>query len=572
VTHATTKGEPWGGWVVTAVILFAAIAYGHALHLPFIGDDYVFLAKTRNASFLDLWSFQNVDFGWYRPWSRELHFWVLQKLVGAHEAGFRFASLLLWLMALGLYGVVAQRVAGRRVATLAILGAASLSLWGAPLMWISGTHDLWMLVFAGTTLWLVDRGQVRLALASYLAALLSKETAATLPIILIAHARWIEHRDWRAAARRALPFALMTVVWGVVHPALLHRLTHPADLVVNGDPPLPALAVARQSLLSLVNADKLLLPPDPASWRPLATLFSAVALALGAFLALNQRPAEACPGTMRASRADTMKFGAAWCAAGWLPLFLPSISWHAYYGGLGVLGAWLAIATLIENQRPWVLAGSLLALGLLRGEAASTRSWDWGSEWYQTRAGNMLNTIRTQLTALHPTLPQHSRLYFGNIPNNIGLIAGHSPAVRVWYDDPTLEAGFYSYYRPRAPGQADGEDLFFHFDSTTGIREVDGVPAARTPIDASPPTWVDDQEALGMLFVTKRDFPRAAALFHRLAALRSTPESYMYAGVCWQVLGDSLRAHADFDSAARLTRGTPAEIRGWAERLRATMP
>jgi hypothetical protein len=51
-------------------------------------------------------------------------------------------------------------------------------------------------------------------------------------------------------------------------------------------------------------------------------------------------------------------------------------------------------------------------------------------------------------------------VYFGSIPNNIGLIAGQSPALRVWYSDATLEAGFYSSYQPRGEGEPSGLDLF----------------------------------------------------------------------------------------------------------------
>src|SRR5437867_914239 len=89
------------------VLLFAAAAYAPALRVPFIGDDYVFLDKTRTMGFAQLWSRHNTDFGWYRPWSRELHFWVLRSLFGTHELGFRIASIALWLAALLGYVLVA---------------------------------------------------------------------------------------------------------------------------------------------------------------------------------------------------------------------------------------------------------------------------------------------------------------------------------------------------------------------------------------------------------------------------------------------------------------------------------
>src|SRR5260221_2139929 len=119
-------------------LAFAALAYVPILRAPFIGDDYIFLDQTRAAGFGDLWSFRDTNFGWYRPWSREVHFFVLQHLFGAHEVAFRLASVALWLAALGLFFLLVRRIAGARTAIASTLGATSLALWGAPLCWISG--------------------------------------------------------------------------------------------------------------------------------------------------------------------------------------------------------------------------------------------------------------------------------------------------------------------------------------------------------------------------------------------------------------------------------------------------
>lgn len=551
--------------VPVALVLFTAIAYGPAIGVPFIGDDYVFLDKTRQASFPALWSFANTDFGWYRPWSRELHFWTLQHVVGPHEPGFRVASLALWLAALLLFLDLARRIAGPRVAAVAVLGVASLSLWGAPLTWISGSQDLWMLAFVLLALWLVHRGAHPWAWLAYALALLSKETAAVTPVIVFAHAREIERSAWRTAVVRTLPFLAVTLVWFAVHPVLRTRMGQVADPVVSGEKVHGPHVTLVRSALSLANADKLV-RPDPLAARTAATVASALVLAVAAWWALRG------PRGGREPELDArlVRFGVLWCVAGWLPLLHRSIGWHAYYGSLGVLGAWLALAVPLA-RRPKVATGVILALGLLRGAAAATPSWDWGSEWYQSRAGNMLNVIRTQLLALHPTLPPHTRLYFGNIPNNIGLIAGRSPAVRVWYDDPTLEAGFYSYYRARAPGEPAAPDLFFHFDSTTGIREVfaDGRP---DPVSGRDARWEDEHGKLAMTFVASGDLLRAAALFDSLAALPHRADAAMYAAVCREVAGASAPAVAGYAAVEQRTGSSSREVREWATRLRASMP
>jgi hypothetical protein len=277
------------------------------------------------------------------------------------------------------------------------------------------------------------------------------------------------------------------------------------------------------------------------------------------------------PAPIAGSRRDLLAYGAAWCVTGWLPLLSRSIGWHAYYGSLGVLGGWVVLAGVLV-ERPRVAMAVLLGLGLLRGHAEATRSWDWGSQWYQVRAGSLLRVIHDQLRALHPTLPPHTRLYFVNIPNNIGLIAGRSPALRVWYHDPTLEAGFYSYYRARAAGEPRGEDLFFHFDSTAGVREVsaDGADGGAAPVPET--EWERDHESLAVTFTASGDLARAARLFEVIARLPKRPDALMLAAACWEAHGDSASAATDRERARARTRLEPEEIAKWAAQLRATMP
>ena len=551
-----------------AVLAFMAFAYAPSLRVPFLGDDYIFLDKTRYTSFAEVWSLHNTNFGWYRPWSRELHFWALQQIFGPHELPFRCANLALWLIALGLQARIVWRLSGPRAGAIALFGTASLSMWGAPLNWISGSQDLWMLVFSALTLLLVIEQRTAWAWLPYAAALLSKETAATVPLILLAHDVWLGRFDRGAVVRRLVPFVAITLVWLVVHPTLLHRVNHPHEPAYMAEASIPAAMVAAKSALSLVNADRALMERDPEAERWPATIASALALAFGTWLWCRRPPARDREVSQH-ERGAVIRFGCSWWAVGMIPLFMPSVGWHAYYGSLAAMGAWVAVATALE-VRPRLVPVILLVLGLLRGSAAATRSWDWGSEWYQARAGNMLRVVREQLLAMHPTLPRHSRLFFGNIPNNIGLIAGDSPAVRVWYDDTTMRAGFYSYYRASGTSEPAGADYFFHFDSVAGLREVfaDGRPLPSGGLS----DWIADHESLAMTFVTSRDFPRAARLFTALSAASNRPEYHMYAGVCWRASGDERAATVEFDEARALTSGTAAQVDEWAARLTAAMP
>lgn len=557
--------------LAAAIVGFACAAYGPALSVPFIGDDYIFLDKTRATNFLSLWAPGNTDFGWYRPWSREVHFWALQHLFGAHPLGFRLASLCLWLAGMGLYFTNVRSLSTARTAGFATLGVASLALWGAPLVWISGSQDLWMIVFAMATLALHLRGPAWGALLAFAGALLSKETAAVLPLILLAYEGVVRRSPARVLARRLLPFFALGGVWLFAHPVLLRRLLAGNTHYPGAEAHPASATVLLQTVLSTVNLDRVFAPVDPLAFRPGWMLLSTAALGLGVFAASRlptwgrSRP-DPGPG-----RGRLVQFGLLWAGIGWLPLFTSSIGWHAYYGCLGSFGLWLAIAAGLEGSGP-APAAIILALGLLRGRAAATRSWDWGSEWYQRRAGNLLELIRDQLRLAHPRLPHHTRVYFGHVPNNIGLIAGQSPAIRVWYGDSTLEAGFYSYYRPRAAGAPGGSDLFFHFDTTSGLREVHLGPESLAAAMRDDPGWEKDHESVAALLVANGDPARAALEYEKLAALQWRPDALVFASVCWRVAGDAGRADSLLDLARARLGASRAQIGEFSERLLRTLP
>jgi hypothetical protein len=240
-----------------------------------------------------------------------------------------------------------------------------------------------------------------------------------------------------------------------------------------------------------------------------------------------------------------------------LPQFLPTIGWHAYYGCFGVLGVWMLIALLLKRHRG-VARVLIAALALLRGADARTHTWDWGNEWYQHRAANIVTAVRDQLLAQHPTLPRYARVYLGHIPNNVGLVAGQSPAIRVWYRDPTLKAGFYSYYRPRSPQEAAGEDYFFRFDSLRGLVEVRAGPEDVDRVQTGNPDWEQDHENLAMLFLRSGDVGRAAGEFEKLSILPARSDAVVFAAVCRRAAGDSARAESLFTSAT-LRLGIPRD-------------
>jgi tetratricopeptide (TPR) repeat protein len=192
----------------------------------------------------------------------------------------------------------------------------------------------------------------------------------------------------------------------------------------------------------------------------------------------------------------------------------------------------------------------LVIVTLLGGARAATPSWDWGSFWYQKRAGSLLGGIRSQLFARHPTLPPHSRLFFANLPNNIGLLAGDGPAIRIWYRDPTLRARWYSEYSTRMPEDSLGADLFFRFDPGHGLTEVRTGPEFDAPEPARSAEWQRNQRVLASLFLHAGNVRGAAGSYAKLwRYFPQQAENALYAATLYDAAGDSSQAARYYQAA-----------------------
>ena len=546
--------------------LFVAIAYGRNLALTFVGDDYVFLERVLREPITAVASPANTDFGWYRPWSRDLHFWVLAHVVGLSPLAFRLVGIGLWVTAFVLYFSIVASVTPWPAAVLATMGTSSLALWGTPLLWISGSQDLWMLVFAMGALWLHARHRRVLPAVAVGLALLSKETAAVVPLLLVAWSLLVDRDPPRIALRRALPTLAVLATWMVLHPTLRTRIVHRDLAIVEVATRPSVLGTLLRALGSAVNLDRVPRPLDAFPTWIVPVLLSTAVLVLSAVWMLRRQP-----GRGVHPRANVLAFGAVWAVLGSLPLLIPSIGWQPYYGCLGALGLWVVLGTLLA-PRPALAVAFIGGLALLRGAQAETPSWKWGDVWYQRRAAQVVSAIHTQLTTDHPTLPPYTRIFFGRIPNNVGLVAGKSPAVRVWYRDSTLSSDFFSAYRPRAVGEPAGPDLFFRFDSLRAIVPVGdtGLPVAEAM--RRNPEWLSDQLKLAYLFLEKGDRPAAARQFELVARAPGQEDAILFAGVCWREAGVTGRADSLFRAARRTLGRDSIEIAGVVRDLTASMP
>ena len=128
------------------LFLFLFVRFRDSFGLPFLNDDYVFLDHVEGKRFGDLWGVGQLVFHWWRPWSREFHYWWLQRAFGPVEWPFHAASFALAAGVLATYWALARRLAGAPAAAVAVAGAVTLPGWGLLLLWSAGAQDLWMAV------------------------------------------------------------------------------------------------------------------------------------------------------------------------------------------------------------------------------------------------------------------------------------------------------------------------------------------------------------------------------------------------------------------------------------------
>ncbi|MEQ1832654.1 MAG: hypothetical protein ABL977_06320 [Candidatus Eisenbacteria bacterium] len=575
-THPAVPGGRILGVALLALFLFAR--FGDAFRMPFLNDDYVFLDHVAGKGFASLWGFRDLAFHWWRPWSREFHYWWLQRAFGPAEAPFHLMSLLLSCGVLTAFWALARRLAGAPAAAIAVAGAVTLPGWGLLMLWAAGAQDLWMLLLSLLALlaWRADR--IAFAAVLYALALASKETAAPLALLFLAHDRWVARKAWPDTIVRMVPAMLVGLVWAFAHPMVLGRLFAHAPLSTEPSPAAisPWAAVAK-SALSAFSLD--VIPTPDGGWKTIWWDALRGALLVLCFIELlarpDARPSDMLGGTRAARLRGVMPFGLAWWACGTLPLLLPGLGWHAYYAHFAALGLWLMVGRMLARQTGVAIAlvGVLAFVGAGR---AATESQDWGETAYQRRAGRFVSEIKDKLLGAYPKMERHARLWFVRLPNNVGFLAGDGPVVRVWYRDRTLQAGYYSAYRAREAGQPEGPDHFFRMDEAGRFREVKrdgsgdvvplppGVAATAASADTSnsgqDPRWERDRVSLAHALAAGKDWRGAAAEYRRLAI--AFPDSSGYAldaASSFMQAGDSSAGVQWLREAARRP-GAPAEV------------
>jgi hypothetical protein len=547
--------------VVLGVLgVLVGLSYVPRLGQGFSNDDFTILDKVRGASLGSLVGAHNLLAGWWRPWSRELHFALLDRLAPGSSTAFHAANLVLWLGIVALAYVLLRRLAGPALAAPVLAGAVAASSWGLFVLWACASQDLWMLIFSLLFLLAFDAGRPWLASVALLGALLSKETA----VVCVPLAAWLRFagpgrtaprlRDWA-------PVALASAAWLIVHPSLGGRWLHggPTGIV-----PVPAQPHSWYELRWLLAPLNLEYPPHLASGMPARALEGlAWSLGLGGIAAWGLRAEPARAGE---ARRRLVVLGLGWWVIAWTPMLAPFLHWHSYYGWLGLPGLWLALAAALSGRSELLMVLVALA-GYLRPFEANSLVNNWGTEQYQRVAAANLVRLRDGLRAQLPVLPPRSRVYLAKLPAGVGFHTGprQSMPLRVWYRDSTVMGCVFSEYTPREAGDA-GRDWFFVL--TPDLRLLP-VADGRQPVPdslAREPLWALAEEQMARDFMLAGQNARALTALERLAATHPADPRFTFnLAEAYEEAGDHRRSEQWLDRADSLVGSPPRRGDGYRE-------
>jgi hypothetical protein len=596
-----TSGPRPGGlrsWALPASLLAALllILHGRFLLWPFVSDDFVFLAASRRIG--QLFTSFDVYSNYFRPIGRELYFFAGHLLAGNHPLPYHVFNFLVLLGVALLVAGFARRLAGPRAGLLSGTAYALLYSHRLALAWVSCSQDLLAALFAMFAMHALLSGRRTRSGIAHLLSMLSKESAAALPLVVALWRAFDAPRDtpWRrrvaVGARDSAPLWVATAAWAAIvlaartlrhawakgqgttladvtlkagslwegmRSALLSyvALEQPWGAIVGAfrDPRMPWLALAACSIVvtGLVWAGRRLAPPPPSHTVPDRTLM----------------------------------LGGLWAVLGAVPVALAGHHYSAYYITFSGVGFALFAGRLLAVAAPAVAFVSLAAV-LVVGEAAN-RVELFNFARMEPEAGVSYITItrldyeRRFLDSLHVAMDRirpvrGSAVYLSHAPQYTTFVTMSGRAPRVWYDDPELRLGMIGEYRP----PQSRPQAFLRFDPAS--RGFVHVPNAVMDADLAAESAMDQQRpaearvqldrALALLPASGLDVVRLDLLNNRgfacasLGDTASARDSWKRALAIDPAFASAALNLARFDAPA----GRLAEARATLEQLLAHEP
>jgi hypothetical protein len=414
---------PLLGFAALALVLL--IIYGPGIGHGFVKDDVAWIAANRLSSLHDLRELAARSNGFYRPLVAA-SFAIDRGLYGIAPFGYGVTNLLL---AMGSAAALAWMARGVGLSAAAATLAAAI--WALnfngihmAVLWLSGRTALWLTLWAFLSAGALARKRPILAGIAAFGAMLSKEEAVMLPLMLTAWAWLLNARSARTAGRLTWPawlalgayFALrsQTSAYTPTNTPWFYQFTF--------DP-----------LHLLINAGEYL---------DRACTFSAIAVAVAIALA-TRLP------TFATRERQIAALGAIWLVGGYaITFFLPVRS--SLYACLPSAGAAILAAALIETL--WAKTEASARRRLLAALAMPILLlpiyWSRNERWVELAdlGADTFNVVR-DVTRDTPTIPQQLvfeddrgtrrsmlNTYGTLLPTAVALAAGQP--IPVWLDPP----------------------------------------------------------------------------------------------------------------------------------------
>ena len=384
-------------------------------------------------------------------------------------------NLALFALAVVLLVQFTARLAGRRAGIIAGFAFAATGAIPSLVAWVSGSHDLFAIVFLLAAMLLRDSGRNVLAVVAAGCALLSKESAVALIPVL---AFWgpLTGKGTGRPLRDFIPYALLTLAWVAVHPGIRALVAHGLQSGATGYVGIEhserwARYFARyvETLWNIpVTGVSTPWPAELTPWGAAALAVLVAGVALGGAWRIGSR--EPDPNHPRGNL--ILLAGSLVIPTLLLPTFLVR-PWVPYLVAPPAIGAALLLALgLREASRPVVLAvlASFLCLGIWSRGVSIPRELAW-TESVLVDASAAIHRVERNFLAVRPSIPKGAQALVsvaatGTRGINSTLLGGQ--ALSIWYDDPSLKAA-----RPELRAAGFHTDLLFRVTEGLDVVEIE---------------------------------------------------------------------------------------------------
>jgi protein O-mannosyl-transferase len=561
-------GIKWRAFYALIPVALAVIVSINTLSNDFASDDVQqvlnndFIKKFSNlpvAFASSVWAFTSVDIvytvdPYYRPLFSAL-FTLNYALFGSHAWGWHLINLLIHAAVTYFVFAAIKEATGRK--WLAVITASLFAVHPAhaeSVAWVSGVTDPLMGLFLIPAFYFYARWRRQgrnyrlvVALALYFLALLCKEAALALPV-MVAYCELFYFNNSLSFNARFKRFALLSALFAVPSAIYFLMRYHAINALFGGSPRYPLVFGIATIPLATIKYLALILIPANYSYQHYTPLVETVAtLRLAAPLVLLA----ALIAAIILSKSQILKFAAAWFAIMLLPVlaalqqFEPGYLVQERYLYIPSIGACLALALGIE----WM----------------AKRKW-FGADGYKAAAAAALLLV-VLFGAVHfkqnKVWQDSVTLYKRCIEVAPQSSVAHSIMSRIYYDaGRPREAEAESRVALELDGTNTGAYLnLSYFSRASGKldKAIEYIEQAVSNVPLGPSTRNDLATAylnLGLLCLQQKDLNRAEA--NLLKSIEISPRP-----VAWYHAGQFYYEQERFADAQRLFEMTEAQTPKW---------